>query len=423
MSHICARFLVAAVAAVSAPRDEDVGFVSHATRHYEVLVDEDCEDAERKGREWGAMLQQARDEFREFFHAKASPTVGTRFVVRVHADVETWKARILDEGGALPAKVDRVWYRQDNEYVYVVEQPTEYWTRGQLLYGACQQYFGAVAPERRHLLYGWYLHGIASSFALHRWNGEEGEFAIVPWVTDSGMPEEALANLDPANVALDRFNIEELDTSSSWGVVTYLLEGADAKIRKRFEKLALGTTGSAVSSSDLAHAFGGTLGDLQAQLYQWLLENQPPFELIAGTWEDVGDRELRASVPPGEYGTCLLRPDVGRLEADLSIPFQSPVGAGFVTGYRDEDHFAEVFVQESHLSVVLHSGPDRGTLAHLPIDARRGDTYPLRIQHRDDGLHVTVRRVKAGPFPISAEGRSGLLVKEGPARFLDVSWE
>ena len=45
MSHTGARFLVAAVAAVSAPRDEDTGFVSYATRHYEVLVDEACEDA------------------------------------------------------------------------------------------------------------------------------------------------------------------------------------------------------------------------------------------------------------------------------------------------------------------------------------------------------------------------------------------
>ncbi len=405
---------------------EEDGFVEHDGRRYTVLVDATCVDAERKAAEWADLLDQAHRAYRDFFHAKASPTETSRFVVRVLPTVEAWQERILREGGQLPARVERVWYRQDNEHVYAVEQDREYWTRGQLLYGACQQYFGAVAPERRHLLYGWYLHGIASSFALHRWDGEDGQFAIVPWITDSGMPEAALATLDPANMALDRFNVEELDTAASWGVVTYLLEGADPKVRKRFEKLALGTTGSAVSSNDLAHAFGGPLGDLQGDLHRWLTEHRPPFELRSGWWEDVGGAELRADVRAGERGWCLLRPDATRLEADLAIPFGPEVAAGAILGHRESEVDGQrcftAVVQDSHLTVARETGRDREVLAHLPVDARRGDTYRLRVERRADGVHVQARRVTAGPFDVPA-GRWGLMVEHGAARFADVEWE
>ena len=422
MANAAAPFLFAALAALSPRPGEEVDFTRHETRSYAIYVDKACVDAERKSREWGAMLEQARASFRKFFRAQARPAATARFVVRVLPDIETWKARILDEGGSLPAKVDRVWYRQDNEHVYVVEQSEEYWTRGQILYGTCQQYFGAVAPERRHLLFGWYLHGIASSFALHRWNGEDGEFGIVPWVTDSGMPEDALANLDPSQVALDRFNVEELDTPASWGVVTFLLKGASGKVRKRFEKLALGTTGSAVSSTDLAHAFGGTLGELQADLHRWLQANQPPFELASGWWEDIGGRELRARVGTGEMGFCLLRAAPEWLEVDLDIPFNSRVGAGIVLGHRDATHFAVAKVQDSYLTVRLHEGRDQETLATLPIDARRGDSYPLRIVRSDDGIAIRAGRVEAGPFEMPA-GRLGLIVENGAAGFRNLAWK
>ena len=109
------------------------------------------------------------------------------------------------------------------------------------------------------------------------------------------------------------------------------------------------------------------------------------------------------------------------LEVELEIPFNSPTAAGAVLGYRNRDEFVVAKIFDSHLVVEQHGRRRREQLARVPIEARRGDTYTLRVSYGEDGATIDVRRERVGPFVVP-EGRLGLMIESGAARFLDVSW-
>ena len=85
--------------------------------------------------------------------------------------------------------------------------------------------------------------------------------------------------------------------------------GLEGRHRAKYQKLALGHSGSKVSGADFMRSLGRER-DVSKAFRSWLKSEQYPLEIVHGEWEERANGTLFGGTSrPGEMATALLRDD------------------------------------------------------------------------------------------------------------------
>jgi hypothetical protein len=384
------------------------------TNRYELEVEGTADEAATYGR----ILEAAWPTFREFFHAEPPLPSGEHLAVRVYATRDACREGAMRDGTAIPPKKEPAWFSPKTGAVYLYKNPGAWYSRYILIYGACMQFHALAKPKNKDLD-EWYVHGIAESFAMHSFDGVHLELATSLEVSGVDHAARAMEKLGGRMIGLDPFTEERLeDPSVRWAVVRFATSAAGGKHRARFEKLALGATGSKVSGYDFMRSLGREK-EIAEEFTAWLLSAQAPLEQVTVDWEAFTDGRIVGTSSESEQSICLAKPRFKSLETVVETPQAEGVGTpGILFGWRDERNYElakfrpPVLFVEHVLDGRQHGGET------LPIPAS-GTSHRAKVTR--EGNRVILEIDGSALDPIEApEGRVGLVSIGGASTFRSV---
>jgi hypothetical protein len=401
------------------------------TAHYELTAW--GTEAEVEG--WGKVLEQTWPEV-EFLLLARPELGGKRLGVRVFADKEAWKEGLLAERQAVPPKADPCWFSPFSKVVYLYRQPSPVFTRMMLVYGAVLQFHALCKAKNMDLDTAWYVHGLAHVLSVHHWDGVKVQLGVQPRLSVVDHPAKALAALGGEKAPWDPWREEVLaDPYVSWAAVRFALYGEKAKYRAKYQKLALGHTGSKLSALDFQRALGREK-DVTPEFRAWLLAEQLPFEVLHGDWEEKPDGRIVGGAGEGEVVAVTLREPRSVLsgvahgltgkggEACLALAWIDE--KNHVLGRVAPPFFVAEFVRDGQ-----QVDQERYALPNPRADAvvfemRRLETkagaIKKKIAERPGAVAVTLDGKALGRIEVF-EGRIGLAVVGGRAEFSQVRFE
>lgn len=403
--------------AVAAPISIPGSTVHLETAHYDLRV----EGPEEEAVTFGKILEAAWPTFRGFFHGEPALPNGERLAIRVFDTQEACLVGAMNDKADMPPKKHPAWFSPGNGKVYLYRTSGAWFTRYLVIYGACLQFHGLLKPKSRDLD-EWYTHGIAESFAVHTWDGERLELAASPPIAAIDHPARALSALGGKRIGLDPFTDERLeDPSVRWAVVRFATAKADGPYRQKFEKLALGATGSKVSGHDFMRSLGAEPA-VSAEFSVWLLSAQMPLEIVDPEWEAFSDDRIVGRAAEGEMALCAAKPEFDTLRVEIDTPSEADAVVtgvpGVLLAFQDDRNY---LIARLRPPVVyfehVQAGRQRGVDSR-PIE-RPGPRTLVSVARRENAFELEINGKRYDPFELSG-GRVGLAAVGGPVTFRDL---
>jgi hypothetical protein len=266
---------------------------------------------------------------------------------------------------------------------------------------------------------------------VHYWDGRKLELGVRPRLCMVDYPAKALAALGGPQFVLDPSNEARMtDPYASWAAVRFALYGASGRYVAKYQKLALGYTGSRVSGADFLRSLG-TERAIATEFRDWLIAEQYPLEVVGGDWEDHSDGRVTGTPrKAGEVAAVVTRQETGSLSVAVQ-GLSNPKGAkGVVLAWVAQgEHviarfeppwvYVEYVHKEEQVDVDRFMLPNPKAdvvfveLKRLPLLARPILKVP---EERPAGTSLTIDGKAFGRIAVPA-GRLGFGVIDGSAEF------
>jgi len=390
------------------------------TAHYTVVVEGGGVAGRREALVLGVVLESAWKQFAEILQAEPALKSRSEFQVRVLADKQSWSDAVSSNGMILSANLDTLCYIPERDLVLLYRQPTEWFTRRLALHGAWQQFHCRAKSKHADLVNSWIVLGLAEELSQHRLDGSRLELAAHPRITVIDLPRQALEAFNPGEAGLQRFVDEALrEPALSWALVSFLREGKDQKYRARFDKLALGQTGSKLTGAEFAASLGKA-AQVSLELQAWLRTVQEPLEAACGDWEDVDGRLIIARAPSDDFAFAVVKAAVSEVSARFEL--QGDTAAGIVLAWTDRHHYAFATVGESGISVQRCAGDELVVLGEYQAPPAVNGSHLMRGRRMDGRVTLFVEDKEIASFELEGD-RLGFAVDHGVARFTETAWK
>jgi hypothetical protein len=394
-------------------------WIPERTAHFAIDGEGEGPEVEAEVRELGVVLEQAWAAYAKLLQAEPVLERPAQFVVRVCADRESWIAAIERTGVVPGANLDSLCFVPERDTAFLYRQPTRWLTRRLALHGTWQQFHYRAKAKHADLVNSWFVLGLAEQLAIHRWNGKQLELGARPRITVLDLPGQAARALD------GRDGLEALSEGgmrrpeNAWALVSFLREGKGGKYRARFDKLALGHTGSKLTGPE----FAATLGkpeQVYGELLAWLGSVQEPLIAACGDWEDLDGRELLGRAPQDDYAFAVVRQAATEVRARfVGEPGSS---AGLLLAYEDQQHYTFAALGDRGVVVKRCEGVRLSTLDEFQGMPSKDGTQRLHARRSEGRVTLFVEERETASFEVAGD-RLGLAVEKGAARFVEVSWK
>ena len=386
-----------------------------ATKHYQLSIEGTADEAA----EVGQVLEQAWSAYQVFF--KQHPDDTKRLRVKLLASERSYLDTAWGDKALVPAQCKNVCWSDTTEAVYVWGQPTLSTTRRNLLFGTALQFHALCKTKNRDLQRSWYEAGLAHAFSRHIWDGKRLQTMARPLVEAVDYPLLALRALDADPLGLPRIADADLsDPILCWSAVGLCVRGARGRYREAFDKYALGATGSKLPGDDFLRSLG-TPANLVRDLRAWLVDEQTPFECVAGDWEDGGDLGLMGEAAFDKQGLCILKEAADTLECTLGeLPKQRCQG-GLVTGYYGPNDYVLLIAVAPSLHIETWKDGRLAALESVEIPGDHVKKRKLKVQRVGVNALITIDDLALAPRELP-RGRNGLYVSAGRVSYTDVKW-
>ena len=413
-------FLAAVVAAALA-NPSHASEVRCTTARYDIRVN-GAQATQEEANSYGKVLEAAWPTFRAFFHAEPPLKEGERLAIRIFDKREACLVGAMNDKADMPPIKHPSWFSPSNRTVYLYRHESDWFTRYLILYGACLQFHGVSKPKNRDLD-EWYTHGIAESFAVHSFDGEHLELATSPPVSWIDHPARALKLLGGKQIGLDPFTDERLaDSSVRWAVVRFATSSSGGKYRERFERLALGATGSRTSGHDFMRSLG-EMERISQEFSAWLLAAQMPLEVASSDWEAFSDGRILGRSGKDDQALCSAKPEFHSMRVTIDAPSEADGGVpGILFAFQDDRNYlvARIVSPVVFFENVV-GGRQRG-IDSRPIQnagENPGAKTYVSIERTGEGVELEINGKVYDRFAV-ADGRLGLAAIGGRVVFRDL---
>lgn len=397
------------------PKEFPRAELRHTTAHYDIRM----QGTEGEADVFGRVLEAAWPTFKQFFHGEPPLKEGERLAIRIFENQESCLVGAMNEKADMPPIKYPAWFSQGNGAVYLYRFGGDWFTRYLVIYGACLQFHGLTKSRKRDLD-EWYVHGIAESFAVHSWDGEHLELSTNPPIAALDHPARALAELGGKQIGLDPFTDERLNNPSvRWAVVRFVTSTADGRYRGRFEKLALGATGSKMSGHDFMRSLGQER-EISQEFSAWLLGAQMPLEVIDPDWEAISDGRIVGRSKADEQALCAAKPEFSRLKITVDSSSDPDAGVpGILFSFQDDRNYVVARIRTPVVFFEHVQAGRRGETDSRPID-RPGPKTFVSVVRTSDTVELEINGKAYEPLRVP-DGRLGFVAIGGRVTFRDLS--
>jgi hypothetical protein len=389
------------------------------TAHYSIEFEAQSSAPEGDARELGVVLEQAWKGYAQLMRCEPPLSPSAPFRVCVLANRDNWLSALAAVGITPGDAVDYLYFDPLSSTVFLYRQPSRWFTRRLALHGCLQQFHCRAKSKHADLVNAWYVLGLAEQVSQHRWDGKTLELAAHPRITVIDLPWQAARMLD-GGLGLDTFAEAGLHRPAlSWSLVTFLREGKGSKYRARFDKLALGQTGSKLSGAEFASSMGKA-ETIFAELQAWLASVQEPLQSICGEFEDLDGRTLWGRAGGEDFAFAIVRADCQELEARISCEPDS--AAGLLLEFIDKQHYTFATLSPRGLRVQRCDGAQLVTLGEYQATPNKDGSQVLRASRSEGRVTLFVEQRETASFALGGS-RLGFAVEQGAARFVDLRWK
>jgi len=416
--------------AAAAPPAQEPGLVRETTAHYQLT----WAGTPTEAKAMGVILEATWPELRSILQAEPELARGERLDFRFLADKARWNDVMLDDKQVVPPAADPVWCSNYNGVLYGYRHASEIYTRMMVIYGAALQYHARCKQKNSDLDTSWYVHGLAQTLSVHTWDGFNLKLAVRPKLCVVDHPAKALLALggagDPAD-AQDPWQEERIaDPYVSWACVRFALYGLKGKHRARYQKLALGHSGSKVSGADFMRSLGRER-DVSREFRAWLKNEQYPLEIVHGEWEELPNGRLRGGTArPEDMSTVLVRDPEAGFACQVHGIGQPGVTRALLLSWSNAKDYVLARFEPPVVKIQFVRNELEVDVDELMLPDPAADTVAVRVQRlpvvvkphlknlpeRPAGIALTIGDKTYDRIPVP-EGRVGLAVLGGRAEF------
>lgn len=391
---------------------------------------------ETEVRGWGEVLEQTWMELEKVLGARPKLAAGERLDFRMYADEAARLEGLLADKQSVPTAAVPAWFSPFDKVLYAYRAPSVVYTRMMVIYGAVLQFHGLCKEKNLDLDATWYVHGLAQTMCVHAWDGKRVELAVTPRLCVIDYPAKALEALGGKRFGADPWNEERMrDPYVNWAAVRFALYGANNKYKPKYQKLALGHTGSKMSGADFLRSLGREK-DVTQEFRDWLVAAQYPLAIAHGDWEDRPDgRIVGGSLDAKEMGVVVLREPRTSLTVRMHGIARKDVvpalvlawqGAGnYVLGRAEAPFFVVDFYrndqQVDQLKLALPATVVDSALVTIDQLESKAAAIRKQIAERPRAVHLTVDGTDLGDVNVY-EGPIGVAVVGGVAEFSELSF-
>jgi hypothetical protein len=214
------------------------------------------------------------------------------------------------------------------------------------------------------------------------------------------------------------------------------LFGEQGKYRAKYEKLALGYTGSKLSGAEFVRSLGREK-DVTAEFQRWLLASQMPFEIGMGEWEEKPDGRIVGGSGYGDVvAAASLREPFKRLTCRVEGLKHPRTSSGVLLAWIDAKNYvfarfippfvASEWIKDGEQVDVqqwkLPNPAADSVVVELAIQEVKADPIKKRVNERPGLVTFDVdgKRIDVVHVPI---GRLGLATLGGACDFTEVRWQ
>lgn len=382
-------------------------------------------------RTYSELLEQTWPEIEDALHATPKLDAREKLAFRIDADKDAWLKASLDDDQSMPKSADPAWFSPYNRGVYMYRQPSAVFTRMMVIYAAVLQYHALCKGKNIDLDTTWFVHGLAQTLSVHRWDGVKVELGVSPRLCVVDYPARALEALGGPSFELDTKDEERIaNPYASWSAVRFALYGAGGKLRAKFQKLALGYSGSKLSGKEFLRELGFDR-NTRKDFREWLLAEQYPFVIAQGDWEEkldlslIGGRELA-----NDLSVAVLRAPRTALRGRVHGLTERNATRALMLSWTDAQNYALGRLEPPMLVVDYHREGKivdsvRYPLPNPAVDALEFEMRQLEIKAspgkkqinwRPAGVSLSIDGKDLGRIDVM-EGQIGLASYAGLSRF------
>lgn len=369
--------------------------------------------------ELGVVLEQAWTAYVEVLKGEPVQKAPSQFALRLCADRVSWLAALAASGVTPPKELDALYFLPERNTLYLYRQPTRWLTRRLALHGTFQQMHYRAKSKHMDMVNTWFVLGLAEQLSNHRWDGKTLQLAPRLQISMTDLPgQAALVLKDSGGVGV--FTEANLSKPAmSWALVSFLREGVAGKYRARFDKLALGQTGSKLSGQDFAATLGKT-EEIYGEFENWLATVQEPLFAACGDWEDIDGREFVGRSTEKDYSFALVRAPCSEVEARFRR--ETDASAGLLIAFKDKQHYTFAAIDARGVVIKRCNGDEFRILGEYQgVPANKG-VHRMRAVRKDGRVTVFVEDRETASFALEEE-RLGFAVEKGAACFIAVRWQ
>jgi hypothetical protein len=366
----------------------------------------------------------------------ARPRSEGRLKFRMDRDAEARRTALLEAGLAAPSVAEPAWFSPEDRGLYAFRGESDVFARMMVVYGAVLQFHGTCKPKNLDLDVAWYVQGLAQAMCVHAWDGKRAEFAVKPRLCVIDYPSRAIEALGGKRFGEDLWNEERMkDPYVNWAAVRFALFDGDAKYRAKFQRLALGHTGSKMSGREFLRSLGREK-DVTEEFRTWLVGAQHPLAVVHGDWEDRPDGRIEGGPSKeGELAAVVLREPRAHLAARLNAHKDERLVKAVLLGWEDErnyvlghvapPYFVVEFVRDrKQVDQARYALPDPAADSVLvEVDRLETKAGAIRKQvaERPGSVRVVVDGKELGKIAVY-DGPLGFAVTGGRAVFSEVAF-
>lgn len=426
------KWLAVALLASAGTAQEAWTRIELETPHYELVGW--GTPAEVRG--WGEVLEQTWAELERVLGARPKLAAGKRLDFRMYADEAARRDGLLADKQAVPTAAAPAWFSPYDEVLYAFRDKSVVYTRMMVVYGAVLQFHGLCKEKNLDLDATWYVHGLAQTMCVHAWDGKRAEFAYTPRLCMIDYPGRALAALGGKGFGVDPWNEERMrDPYVNWAAVRFALFGAGGKYESKFQKLALGHTGSKLSGADFLRSLGREK-DVTREFHDWLVAAQYPLAIAQGEWDDRSDgRVSGGALDAREIGAAVLREPRTQLSVRLNelrrpgltsyavLAWQTPTI--YVIAHAEAPFFVVEFVRDGkqvdQLKLPLPATAVDSAFVTLEKLESKAGAIKKQIAERPGAVRITIDEQDLGTVNVY-EGPLGIAAQGGLAEFTELAF-
>jgi len=201
--------------------------------------------------------------------------------------------------------------------------------------------------------------------------------------------------------------------------VRFVRDGAGGRYRQRFEKLALGFSGSKVSGHDFVRSIGAEerIGE---EFSTWLLGNQMPLEVVTPDWEVLPDGTILGQGPDG-LALCAAKAGFDTIEAVVGAPLEEGGGVpAILLSLQDENDYVQARIVPPLVFVEHIRSGKQYAIDTLSLE-KPSPSLRVRVRTREFRAELEIDAKTFPPIEVP-RGRVGLAAIRGPVAFDAVKW-